>query len=334
MITWEQVRVELINFNRLDSVNELTIDTLHGSMWGLNMRYMSLEEALKINKNNLIAYSLKRINKLVDQELFTFKVRSVPRCGVGYGTYGWKYNQSIIEYAIKEASVIDTAEGYGFGKVETELGKILKILHLSPIEVITKVRRDHMSPIAITNAVKRSVEKLNRPPNIQLHFPNDAYPDAVKYLADLRKDGYVKSIGLSNCSIDMIESAQLLLSEYSGDVISSVQMPFNLVDNRLQKIFIPYCQKRGIVVLAYSPLGQKFERLKSTMLTKMAKKYCCTQAQIALAWVLSFNGVLPIPNSNNLEHLRENFACNDLYLDKGDVIELTNFYTHYNGKRI
>jgi diketogulonate reductase-like aldo/keto reductase len=324
---WKQVQKELQAFNgSLDTICDLTLDTLYGSMWGLNMRYMSLEQALVINKKGIISYSLQRINKLIDTPFFSFKEKPVLRCEVGYGTFGWKYDPDIIEYAIKHASVIDTAEGYGYGKVETELGKIFYKHY--PTEVFTKVRRDHMSPSAMVSSVTRSVDKLMRIPHVQLHFPNNNYPNAVQGLADLRKVGIIKSIGLSNCSIDQIESAQHFLSEYSGDVISSVQMPFNVGNTRILKTFLPYCQKRGIVVLAYSPLGQKFKTIKTPILSGMAKKYACTEAQIALAWVLSFKGVIPIPNTNNMDHLKQNFEANDLVLSAEDVTMITDYYKY------
>lgn len=326
---WKLVKKEILTFNgSLDHMSGLTIDTLYGSMWGLNMRYMSLYQALVKDKKEIIAYSLQRINKLIDEPSFTFKSRPVPRCRVGYGTYGWKYNREIIKLAIKEASIIDTAEGYGYGKVETELGKILK--ESEPVEVMTKIRRDHMSSHAINNSVRRSVKKLNMVPHVQLHFPNNKYPNAVKDLTMLRQQGLIKSIGLSNCSIDLIESAQLFLSEYSGDVVNSVQMGFNMLNNRISNVFLPYCQERGIVVLAYSPLGQKFDKLKSSFLTRIAKKYNASPAQVALAWILSFPGVIPIPNTNNIEHLKQNFEANNLILDPNDVLELTIYYNEKN----
>jgi diketogulonate reductase-like aldo/keto reductase len=326
---WKKVQKELLAFNgSVDNLSDLTIDTLYGSMWGLNMRYMTLGEALIKNKKEIIAYSLQRINKLIDELFFTFKIRPTIRCKVGYGTYGWKYDKKIIKLAIQKASIIDTAEGYGYGRVETELGKIL--VWNEPVEVNTKVRRDHMSPSAINNSVRRSVEKLNTIPHVQLHFPNNKYPNAVKDLAILRQKGLIKSIGLSNVSIDLIESTQLFLSEYSGDVVNSVQMCFNLLDNRIGKLLIPYCQERGILIMAYSPLGQKFDKLKSPVLSKLARKYDCTEAQIALSWILSFPGVLPIPNTNNIEHLKQNFESNDLYLAKNDILELTNYYDGKN----
>ena len=331
---WKQVKDEILLLStngQLKGLSDLTLDTLYGSMWGLNHRYTTLEEVMQKDRQKIILYSLQRINKLIDEQPFTFKQQPIFRCGVGYGTYGWKYNPAIIQLAIDRCSIIDTAEGYGYGRVETELGKIIKNYEGDNFPIVnTKVRRDHMSPSAISNSVHRSVEKLNIVPHVQLHYPNDRYPLAVKDLANLRRQGKVKSIGLSNCSIDMIESAQSFLSEYSGDVISSVQMSFSLVDQRIRKLLLSYCQKRGIFVMAYSPLGQKYDRLKSKLLSHIAKQYNATEAQVALAWLLSFKAVIPIPQTNNTDHLKENIESNNLILDQEDVKELTNFYDAKN----
>jgi diketogulonate reductase-like aldo/keto reductase len=335
MNDWNMTYNELLSFKeskiKLSQLNELTIDTLYGSMYGLNYRFMSLNEALMKNKNLILLYSINRIKLLMSTPDFTFKHKQPLQCGIGFGTYGWKYNPEIIKTAINNgACLIDTAEGYGYGKVETELGKIL--IESKPIDVITKVCRNHMSPFAIYRAVNRSAKKLNVIPHLQLHFPNNKYPNAIKDLAILRQKGIVKSIGLSNCSIDMIESAQRILSEFSGDVINSVQMPFNLLNHRIKDVFLPYCQKRGILVIAYSPLGQDFKRLNTSFLKKKAKKYRSSPAQVALAWILSNLGVMPIPNTNNINHLKENLLSTNLQLDSDDIVELENYYTENKEK--
>jgi diketogulonate reductase-like aldo/keto reductase len=58
----------------------------------------------------------------------------------------------------------------------------------------------------------------------------------------------------------------------------------------------------------------------------MAKKYDCSPAQLALAWILTHPGVIPIPATNNINHLRENLLSEDLELDKKNVMELENYY--------
>ena len=96
---WKIVKEELLAFYddrcKLSDLGDLTKDTLHGSMWGLNYRYMTLKEALIKDKKAILSYSLQRIiDRLLNEELykesfFTFKKRQVPRCRIGYGSYGW-----------------------------------------------------------------------------------------------------------------------------------------------------------------------------------------------------------------------------------------------------
>jgi diketogulonate reductase-like aldo/keto reductase len=333
-IDWNIVETELLSFkgSKLEDLSDLTIDTLHGSMWGLNHRYMTLKQALIKDKDSILSYSLKRIQGLLQESNFTFGRKKPLRCGIGFGTYGWKYDHKVIRTAIHYgACLIDTAEGYGYGVVESVLGDVL--IDSKPIDVITKVRRDHMSPFSIRRAVNRSVKKLNVTPYIQLHYPNDKFPDAIKDLAALRQKGIVKGIGLGNCSVDMIEAAQRILSDFSGDVIGSVQMPFNLLNTRIKKVLLPYCQERGITIIAYSPLGQNFKQLSSPYLIKVAKKYDCSPAQVALAWILSHDGVIPIPNTNNINHLKENLLSVDLELNRHDVMQLENYYTNHQKEK-
>lgn len=330
-LNWELVLDQLMYLKSGYSpkLDNLTIDTLYGSMFGLNFRYVNLFDLLKDEnkKQKLVAYSIARISKI--KYNFTYTKRTSIRGSVGYGTYKWNYDCNLIREAVNNGvSIIDTAEGYGYGKVEKKLGEFLQNYNDSSINVFTKVRRDHMSPFAIMNAMKRSITTLKIKPHIQLHYPNNLYPEAIKYSAELNNKGIIKSIGLGNCSIDMIESAQSLINDtYPGVVINSVQVSFSLLNSRIISKLLPYCQDRGILVIAYSPLGQDFKLIDSPLIQKIAKKYNATVAQIALSWVLSHKGVIPIPQTNNIKHLRQNIESNDLILDEDDVLNLTEYYS-------
>lgn len=324
---WLKILDEIKNFSFDKKLSAGASDVLHGSMWGLNLRYMSLSSALLIKRKELLQYSVRRLEKLLDHQDISFKPMEIEcKCGIGFGTYGWKYDYSLIEEAVNFGAVlIDTAEGYGYGKVETELGKALKNIS---IPVATKVRRDHMSSSALTSTVSRSLEKLGRVSHLQIHFPNDKYSDEVlgKTLVGLRKKGKILSIGLSNCSVDMIESMQRFLSDFSGDVIRSVQVSYSLIDRRIEEFLLPYCQERGILVIAYSPLGQSYKKLHKPILDKIAKSKGGKSPQIALSWLLSKKGVLPIPATNNLEHLKDNLKSVKIELADDEIAEIESNY--------
>ena len=330
---WDQILEELKSLrpNALTGINPLTMDALHGSMWGLNHRYTTVESCLQNDWQRMIDYSVCRIKGLIDLPDITCKKRLLPYFPPGFGTYGWKYDYRIIEEAIKQkVALIDTAEGYGFGKTEEELGKALKEIDFDrSIVVATKVRRDHMSPVAMQAAAVRSVKKLGLVPHLQIHFPCDLYKDEVLggNLVELKRKGIITSFGLGNCSVDMIESMQRFLSDYSGDVIKSVQVNYSLADRRIEECLLPYCQERGIVVIAYSPLGQNFKSMYRPILRDIGKKYEATSSQVALAWILRHRGVISIPRTNNLYHLRSNMDSYNLKLSNDDIDDLNSIYS-------
>jgi diketogulonate reductase-like aldo/keto reductase len=305
-----------------------TADTLHGSMWGLNYRYTTVNDCLKKDRQRMIDYSICRVKSLLDLSDIGCRPRPLPSFSVGLGTYGWKYDYRIIEMAADlGVSLIDTAEGYGYGRVETELGKTICKLE-NPVVVSTKIRRDHMSQLAFRSAVDRSIGKLGISPHLQIHFPNESYSNETlgKILVDLRRSGKISSFGLGNCSVDMIESMQRFLSDYSGDVIQSVQVSYSLLDRRIESCLLPYCQARGIIVIAYSPLGQDFKKMNKPVLTEIAKRHDATTSQVALAWILRMPGVVPIPRTNDLDHLRINMEAAKLILSQEDIDELDEHY--------
>jgi len=330
MINWTDVLSDVQEFKckkkTLGQLNCLAVDSLYGSMWGLNHRYMTLQQALTKDFSSITAYAIRRIHRLLEIGPVSFRPRKLPKVRrIGFGTYGWKYDSELIALAVKHNLLIDTAEGYGYGKVETELGKAL--VHHNA-EVTTKVSRSHMSPKALPSAALRSRNKLGLIPHYQLHFPHSLYSDEQigQSLVQVRESKTIQSIGLGNCSVDMIESMQAFLSDYSGDVIRSVQMRYNLADRRIENALMPYCRKRGIAIIAYSPLGQKFSTLQTPTLSHIARRYHCTTAQIALAWVLRMPGIIPIPRTNNVDHLKDNIKALSIHLTKNEIHKLNNAY--------
>jgi len=326
---WNFILDELksLTLERLPSMSPLTIDTLHGSMWGLNHRYTTIEDCLKNDWRRMMDYSIRRIESISGMSNIPCKERILPNFSIGFGTYGWKYDHKIIEEAvILGVSLIDTAEGYGYGRVEEELGKAIK--GEKPVVIATKVRRDRMNPKVIQSSANRSFEKLGRSFHFQTHFPCDLYSDEEigRAFVALRRAGKITSIGLGNCSVDMIESMQRFLSDYSGDVIQSVQVRYSLLDRRIESCLLPYCQERGIVIIAYSPLGQDFKKMDKPILSTIGKRFGAHPSQVALAWILRTPGVIPIPRTNDVKHLRLNMASSDLKLSKEEIEEIEEHY--------
>lgn len=248
---------------------------------------------------------------------------------IGLGTYGWKYDTSIVTRAFDQGiQFIDTAETYGYGRVETALGTIPLPLH---IVVASKVARNRMSYQSVINAAHRSADRLDvgQLDLYQIHWPNPAYDlkMTMAAMAELVEYGTIWGIGLCNVSIDQIQSAQhALLPDHR---VSTVQVRYNLVDRGIERALLPYCLKNGIQVIAYSPLAQGFGTILSAdkhgVLRDLAAAHTASEAQIALAWLMS-KGVVPIPRTNKPEHVDEIAEAPYVELDPDDINDLNEAF--------
>lgn len=331
---WDKITEEIRTYRTGAKLSPMAEDSLYGAMWTLDMHpsqtfAKSLTDWMNEDEQKILQCALNTVQQLSQKKDTLSNIVPLPRCNIGLGTFRWKYDFQIIHKAIElGVGFIDTAEGYGFGKVEQELGRCLENSNFD--KVTTKIRKDHMSPLALKNAVARSTQKLKRVPHIQLYYPHPKYKNAIKQMMSMRFQGKALSVGVGNCSVALIELWQRELNQYNGGTIFSVQIPLSLINQRAMYTIVPYCQKRGILVFAYSPLGQSYKQLYRPCLDFMAKQYGATPSQIALAWVSYFNGVMPIPQTNSIEHLIQNMESNQLKLKEQDWKELKENYADKN----
>jgi aryl-alcohol dehydrogenase-like predicted oxidoreductase len=154
----------------------------------------------------------------------------------------------------------------------------------------------------------------------QLHAPDPGVPfeESVGALADLRKDGKVHWVGLSNVSVPQIRAAEAIV-------------PIASVQNRLNPFFrealadgvLRYCQERGIGFLAYSPTGGgRLNRKLPThpVLRPMAERLGVSAHALVLAWVLSRSPVvIVIPSARRVEHALDSVRAGELELSAEDL---------------
>jgi len=127
----------------------------------------------------------------------------------------------------------------------------------------------------------------------------------------LANDGLIRYIGVSNFSVKQVKEAQQSLSKHQ---IVSNQVEYNLLERSIESDLIPYCQKQGMTMIAYSPLGQgKIPRGRGAefdLLDEVASKLRKSRNQVALNWLLHQDSVVAIPKAIRKEHLAENaIAC-------------------------
>lgn len=217
--------------------------------------------------------------------------------GVGLGTYGWKYDPELIEVALrKSVPMIDTAQGYGFGKVERELGKVIGRIKLGNTVLATKLPRNRMtSASAVRGAALRSREALQVETIdlYQIHWPVFLrMGEVMDGLAEMVEQKVVCKIGVCNFCWGQVVEARKMARQRGFDIVSN-QIRLNQNDSTCLDYLVPRCEEAGVKVIAHSPLGQG----------KLVG-----DPQASLDWVLDKGADIAIPGTNSLENLRSNLS--------------------------
>lgn len=173
-------------------------------------------------------------------------------------------------------------------------------------------RPEHLREACRASARRLRTESIDL---YQLHTPDPAVPfeDSVGALRDLREEGLVKEVGVSNVSAAQLRTALDIVP------VAAVQNRLNLED-RASLDVLRLCAQRGIAFLAYTPVlyGQAGPAAR-----RVAQTAGATPSQVALAWLLGLAPVVvPIPGTRSVAHLEENAAAARLVLDAGQVEEL------------
>lgn len=230
------------------------------------------------------------------------------------------YFVSIIKKAIEyDLWHIDTAEMYGDGHAEELVGRAIKDFDRDAVFITTKISGDHLAFNDVIKAVKRSLERLGiKYIDLYLvHWPNPTIPlrETMKAMEELVNRGWVRFIGVSNFSKSLLEEARTYLSK--EDIVNN-QVQFSLTYRSPESELLPYCQKEGITLTAYTPLD-KGQLAKNKMLQEIGKKYNKTAAQVALNWLISKPRVITIPKASSEEHIRENAGAMRWKLKEEDL---------------
>ena len=222
---------------------------------------------------------------------------------------------------------IDTADSYGPEIDETLIAEALHpypsglviatkggLLRPSPPRWDTDGRPEHLHH-ALEGSLKRL--KLDCIDLYQLHAPDSRvrFADSVGALAEARRAGKIRHIGLSNVSVQQLEQAQHIAP------IISVQNRYNLEDRGSEDV-LATCERLGIAFLPWFPLGAG-GALRSARVKRIAARVEASAAQVLLAWLLAKSPMmLPIPGTASLAHLEENTAAAGLKLSADDLAAL------------
>jgi aryl-alcohol dehydrogenase-like predicted oxidoreductase len=260
----------------------------------------------------------------------------VSRVGLGTAQIGstiWSWGKGYNKKSIMEAydrafdlglNFIDTAEAYGGGVSEEIVGEIIKGRR-DKIFLASKVTGGHLHDYDVIKACEGSLRRLNTDviDLYQIHGPSSFVPlkETMSAMNQLLTQGKIKYVGVSNFLVPYVKEAQKHLTK--GELVSD-QVKYNILQREVERELIPYCEKEGITVIAYSPQAQGLltgkysdkkrpeDEIRGTMMSyfsennlrkvqpvldelkAVAKKRKKTMGQVAINFDLKYDTVLPI----------------------------------------
>lgn len=232
----------------------------------------------------------------------------IPRLGLGTWRLTGATCQQVVEEAIEIGyRHIDTAQAYGN---EADVGSgIAQAGAAEELFVTTKIAGGNHSPDAVRASTDESLEKL-RIEAIDLlliHQPTelDILEETLGAMQDLRAEGMVRHLGVSNFPVAELERA---LDAADLLAIQIEYHPFRRQDEQLAA-----ARRHDLLFQAYSPLARGAAD-DDGALVDIARDAGATPAQVALRWLLDQDNVVPIPKASSREHLEENWSAQELQL--------------------
>jgi 2,5-diketo-D-gluconate reductase A len=242
---------------------------------------------------------------------------------IGFGTAGLRGDDAITATSSAlEAGyrLIDTAVNY---ENESEVGEALRRSGVPREEVLVTSKipgRDHGYDDAIAST-RASMERLGLD-HLDLHlihWPNpsrDQYVDAWRALVDLREQGLVRSIGVSNFTAEHLD--RIIDATGVAPSVNQIELHPLFPQPEMQRVN----EERGVITESWSPLGKRQAPLAEQAVRAAAKGHGVTPAQVILRWQVQ-QGNLPIPKSATPSRQRENLDVFGFELDEAEMLAIT-----------
>lgn len=215
-------------------------------------------------------------------------------------------------------TLVDTAEMYGEGKAEILVGEAMAGRR-EDIFLVSKVYPHRATRNGVVSACEQSLKRLKTEylDLYLLHWRGSiSLAETVEGFQLLKQQGRIRDFGVSNFDQEDMEE---LIGVPGGNEAVTDQVLYNLTRRGIEWDLLPWCRKRKMRVMAYSPVEQG--RLPAK-LDPIARKLSVNRFQLALAWVLHQEGVVAIPKAGNAEHVAENRKALDLRIPKESLAEL------------
>jgi len=220
---------------------------------------------------------------------------------------------------------IDTAEMYGDGAAEETVGAAIAGRR-DDVFLVSKVLPHNASRTGTVAACERSLARLrtDRLDCYLLHWRGQ-YPlaETIAAFDKLQQAGKILSWGVSN--FDEADLAEALAIAGPGRIACN-QVLYHLQERAIEHTVIPWCEKQGVAVVAYSPFGHSdfpdAQTKGGRVLHGIAAAHKATARQVALRFLVRTPVLFTIPKASNLKHVADNAAAGDLYLSSDDIARL------------
>jgi len=247
---------------------------------------------------------------------------------IGEGT--WYFEKSDKDTAISALqrsldlgiNHLDTAELYGNGEAEKIIGESIGVRR-NQVFLVSKVYPGHASKKGTIKACEGSLSRL-RTDHIDcylLHW-RGRYPleETIEAFEELKREGKILSWGVSNFGVNDLDQ---VLKIAGKDRLACNQVLYHLKDRSIEQEVIPWCEKHGVAVTAYSPFGHgdfpSSRTKEGKVLEEIAKAHNATPRQVALSFLARRQSVFAIPKASSPEHVVENAGAAYIRLTKDEI---------------
>ena len=264
--------------------------------------------------------------------------------------------EAVIKAALNDGiTLLDTAFMYGLGKSEDIIGNVIQDFDRSKFVIASKAAQDpnndlkpNNDPKFLTKSIDESLERLQTDyiDIFYIHFPDDKTPkaEAVDALAQAKKAGKIRAIGISNFNLDQIKEAN------QDNQVDVVENNYSLVHRDAETEIFPYLKAHQISFVPYFPLASglltgkysrndadKFSRFSPSKFNQImdsldqiktiAENHQATIAQTILAWYIANPDIsVVIPGARLPEQVDSNAKALDVQLSSAEFDEINGLF--------
>lgn len=245
---------------------------------------------------------------------------------IGLGTWNFERDDraeaiAALRRGIEHGMVhIDTAELYGNGAVEEMVGEAIAG-HRDRLFLVSKVLPQNAEAAATRRACEASLRRLGTDylDLYLLHWRGDTpLAETIDGFESLREAGKIRAWGVSNFDDEDLDEVERL----APGAVACNQVLYHLRERTIEHRVIPWCEFRGVAVVAYSPFGSRGGFPQSEALDSVAARLGATPRQLALAYLTRRPSVFAIPKAASVAHVDELAAADRVILDDAAIAEI------------